>query len=541
MSRKKGRQARKKGTPELSPEDAHKIWSEIKDLHIRRWRLGQDFVQSVQGLEPLERAKAWLKYVAENEGPYVAQEAVVYLVSRGHDCTDRIRDIVAAWKLDEKGSLDAYAYEQQECHGKDVSHVEVSDVLGQSLFSLQPFWENHPPQHPSFDATMLRTVEWCSIGGFDHWWQSFARQALEGIFRVGIDPVPAAFYLFSMCRSDYAIQLMHKALDRLLHSIELPDHDQPYPWQRWDEEGPYKIVDNLSYAASIVFGAERLRPYASSTELELVSQAVEVLLTHQDIQGFWRCWADDKGPDIYTTAMAIHALALKRPRGWELAASPARDWLWSVQDESGCWIEFGCDSVHLTVLVLDALELAAGGTKVTFDIATPSRDMDRTRLYVEDIDSFCKVRDVDPAAVSHLLSDEGYLDRSEDFIQTALEQILTVPFHKKDWGGEISDLYTANIVVNGLRTPTAFLLKGRGLKRKVLEIRDCGQNGDQLVRLFDSPAQLFVVQFVGKVSENVIKDVQGKVSERRSRGEPVWYCIMDGQDTARVLHAYGKL
>lgn len=165
----------------------------------------------------------------------------------------------------------------------------------------------------------------------------------------------------------------------------------------------------------------------------------------------------------------------------------------------------------------------------------------RTRLYVEDIDSFRKVRDVNPATVSHLLSDEGYLDQPEDFIQMVLEQILDVPFHKKDWGGEINDLYTANVVVNGSRTATAFLLKGHGLKRKVLEIKNCGQNGDQLVRLFDSPAQLFVVQFVGEISENVIRDVEGKVNERRSRGEPAWYCIMNGQDTARVLHAYGKL
>lgn len=165
----------------------------------------------------------------------------------------------------------------------------------------------------------------------------------------------------------------------------------------------------------------------------------------------------------------------------------------------------------------------------------------RTRLYAEDIDSFRKVRDVNPATVSHLLSDEGYLDQPEDFIQMVLEQILDVPFHKKDWGGEINDLYTANVIVNGSRTATAFLLKGHGLKRKVLEIKDCGQNGDQLVRLFDSPAQLFVVQFVGEISENVIRDVEGKVNERRSRGESAWYCIMNGQDTARVLHAYGKL
>jgi len=60
----------------------------------------------------------------------------------------------------------------------------------------------------------------------------------------------------------------------------------------------------------------------------------------------------------------------------------------------------------------------------------------KTRLYVEDIDSFRKVRDVNPAAMAHLLSAGGYLDQPEDFIQMALEQILNVPFHKKDWGAK---------------------------------------------------------------------------------------------------------
>lgn len=162
------------------------------------------------------------------------------------------------------------------------------------------------------------------------------------------------------------------------------------------------------------------------------------------------------------------------------------------------------------------------------------------RLYVEDIDSFRKVRDVNPAQVAGML-DDGYFDRSEDSIQLALEQILDVSFHKKDWGGEINDLYTANMVVNGTRRATAFLLKGNGLKSKEMRIKDCGKNGDQIVRLFQSPADLYVVQFVGRISEMVIADVVGKVRDVRAQGRDACFLIMDGQDTARILQAYGKL
>ena len=162
------------------------------------------------------------------------------------------------------------------------------------------------------------------------------------------------------------------------------------------------------------------------------------------------------------------------------------------------------------------------------------------RLYVEDIDSFRKVRDVNPSTVLDVLNN-GYLDRSEDSIQTAIERILSVPMHKKDWGGEQNDLYTANLIVGGARRESAFLLKGHGLKKAVMEIRDCGANGDQLLRLCASPALLFVVQFVGTVSEAVIADLDGKVRQIRSQGKEACYCIMDGQDTARVLKAYGEL
>jgi len=164
----------------------------------------------------------------------------------------------------------------------------------------------------------------------------------------------------------------------------------------------------------------------------------------------------------------------------------------------------------------------------------------RDRLYVEDIDSFRKARDVNPQMVAGFLED-GYLPHLEDDIQRHFEDILTVPFHQKDWAGEINDLYAAHLTVGGRRVATAFLLKGRGLRRRTLRIADCGKNGDQLVRLFESPAQLMVVQCVGVIDQMVIKDVEAKVTARKAKGTATWYAMIDGQDTARILHAYGKL
>lgn len=73
-----------------------------------------------------------------------------------------------------------------------------------------------------------------------------------------------------------------------------------------------------------------------------------------------------------------------------------------------------------------------------------------------------------------------------------------------------------------------------------MKIVDCGKNGDQLVRLFTTPADLFIVQYVGRIAEMLIKDVQGKVTELHSQGKTAHFLIIDGQDTARLLYAYGK-
>jgi hypothetical protein len=163
------------------------------------------------------------------------------------------------------------------------------------------------------------------------------------------------------------------------------------------------------------------------------------------------------------------------------------------------------------------------------------------QLYINDIDSFAKARDVNHAMYAHLLNKSGYLNLLENEVQVGLEEIIGERFHKEDHGGEINDLFTTRLVVNGERRATAFMLKGRGLKKNVMELGDCGDNGDQVLRLFDSPAELFVIQFVGTVAENVRRDAESKVALRRAQGKRAWYMIMDGEDTAQVLYAYGKI
>jgi hypothetical protein len=160
------------------------------------------------------------------------------------------------------------------------------------------------------------------------------------------------------------------------------------------------------------------------------------------------------------------------------------------------------------------------------------------QLYIENIDNFAKVRDVAPGDVGQFLSN-GRLELPEETIKRHLESILDVPLARKDSPAELDDIYTSNVLIEGARQATSFMLKGPAVKSKELENKDCGAKGSQLVKLFDAPAVLFVVQFIGPISQMVIKDVAMKTETLRSRGKDAHFLIMDGQDTARLLYAYG--
>jgi hypothetical protein len=159
------------------------------------------------------------------------------------------------------------------------------------------------------------------------------------------------------------------------------------------------------------------------------------------------------------------------------------------------------------------------------------------RLYIEDIDSFQRVRSTNPGMVRSALTD-GRVELKEEQVQAALEDILGISFHRIDWGGEINDL-RGTVMINGARRSAAFLLKGNGCKARELTIAKCGKNGDQIVRLFNSPAELFVVQYVGFISDAVVSDISTKVAAKRAEGRSAWFCVIDGDDTARLLKAYG--
>jgi hypothetical protein len=380
--------AKSKKEPQL---DIKSLLAELEQTYRIEEQAYQDFVESIQGHDRRTKADEWMAYTAQNINTYGDQEALVYRLSRGYECKEEIGELISDWKRAARNQIEECAKgisvhiletgETKREGGMPLS--KASDVKNVSPYLLRNFWGGRDEQELSIDATMLRTVEWCDIGGFDEWWERLARCTREDIIQGGIDPGPGSFWLFSMSRSDYAIELMGSALDRALEAIELPGHGGSYPWhvlREWSAEGQraYCSIDHLPYASIIVFANMRLRLDRHSSDM--VKQATEILLKTQDGDGAWSYWADVKRPSVEASAMCIHALAFARPRGWERAVARASEWLWSKQERSGCWVDRASpDPVYLSVLVLDALDLADGKQSVTFGRQGLKRAMQATR------------------------------------------------------------------------------------------------------------------------------------------------------------------
>lgn len=119
----------------------------------------------------------------------------------------------------------------------------------------------------------------------------------------------------------------------------------------------------------------------------------------------------------------------------------------------------------------------------------------------------------------------------------AFAEIIGEPFVPKDWGGEKSDLTTSRLTVEGRSVSTAFIFKGPSLRGQ-MHPRDMGKRGDQLVRAFDEPVELVVIQHCDRISNSVVRIAESLAMDIR---HPRRYCIIDGADTARILKTYGKL
>ncbi len=162
-----------------------------------------------------------------------------------------------------------------------------------------------------------------------------------------------------------------------------------------------------------------------------------------------------------------------------------------------------------------------------------NRTTDYLQVFAEDISEFSKCREVTRRSVK--IDDNKLIP--ETAVKKYFAEIIYQGFVPKDWAGEKSDLFCDHVHVGGQRCNAAFLLKGPS-NFEPMTFRNIGKGQDQILRLYEEPAELFILQHCHYVKPEIYKLMRTFSSDftRISR-----YCIIDGEDTLRILKAYGKI
>ena len=153
-------------------------------------------------------------------------------------------------------------------------------------------------------------------------------------------------------------------------------------------------------------------------------------------------------------------------------------------------------------------------------------------ITVDEIDTFRKVR--------HVKANTHPNPMPEARFKRGIQRILGERGRFKDWGGERNDLLTTRLVLKGKRRAAAFAFKGPGL-RGILTPGRMGKNGDQIHRLFNSAAEVFLVQYWNQIAESVLEQMEEFAKAKSvSDGKEIFFGVIDGQDSNRIITAYPK-
>lgn len=174
---------------------------------------------------------------------------------------------------------------------------------------------------------------------------------------------------------------------------------------------------------------------------------------------------------------------------------------------------------------------ASSGRPVQIKLS--SRRARQEQITVDDLSSFARVQEVPT-------TQELGNQLSEEEIKVGIQKCLGEGGEFKDWGGEVADVFTTRLGLQGRRRPAAFALKGPGERGK-LRPGKMGKNGDQLQRLFEAPADVFVVQYVRQVDLSVHKQMELlAIAKSLMTGNIAYWGVIDGFDSYRLAVAYPR-
>jgi len=167
------------------------------------------------------------------------------------------------------------------------------------------------------------------------------------------------------------------------------------------------------------------------------------------------------------------------------------------------------------------------------NLRMPQKIAKTKSISIQEIDNFSKIKKMKPM--------EYDLEKNEDDIKELFKKIAGEKGRFTDSPVEKNDLLTY-LTMNGKKFLVAFAFKGKSKKTiKKLRPMDMGKNGDQVERLFSSPAEIFFVQFVGQLHELMLSKMEEQsILKSYYTGKKIYYGIIDGNDTSKIFEKYGK-
>jgi len=177
------------------------------------------------------------------------------------------------------------------------------------------------------------------------------------------------------------------------------------------------------------------------------------------------------------------------------------------------------------------------GTQIEYSEHRINPFDNRLSVGIDKLTVFEKVKDVSAAEVKKLLP--KVKNMPEKKIKKYFCEIINNHYPQKDWGGENNDIH-ATILQDGKQLSTSFMLKGKAEKGS-LTIAKCGTTGNQILKLTSNINDIYFIQHVNHITEDVEKDVATKIKLKRHEGYNASYCLINGTDTARILKAYGYM
>jgi hypothetical protein len=153
---------------------------------------------------------------------------------------------------------------------------------------------------------------------------------------------------------------------------------------------------------------------------------------------------------------------------------------------------------------------------------------------IDDVDQFAKAKKI--KNIPATLTPERL---PEKVVKAGILKLLQELKTPKDWGGETNDAFSVKLKIGGKPKRAAFALKGPA-KTGPLVPGMMGKNGDQIQRLFGSPAEVFFVQYEGEITESIIGLMEQLAKVRALLGGKVWFGTIDRDATYRLRLAYPK-